>query len=223
MAWLLAAWPWLVGLGLLAILAVAFAQWPLRLEASGKAQGKADGSWVLACGLSISVASLALVWARGVSPQFTVLLFGRKLRWKPKPRPGRAEAPTTDPQPKRSSSWLVKRLDPLGLALQLVEERRHLRLRRLVLELSYGFRDPLLTGRLVGALSALGAVLPPPIELRQAPRWDFEDGWQVALDGRAVVKPWLILLDIAAYVVRQLSSRPASDRRLAEQGSSALP
>jgi hypothetical protein len=74
----------------------------------------------------------------------------------------------------------------------------------LVLDLAYGFRDPLLTGRLVGAISVLAAVLPAPIEVRQAPRWDFEDGWEVSLDGRAVVKPWLMLLDTAAYVVRQM-------------------
>ena len=47
-------------------------------------------------------------------------------------------------------------------------------------------------------------VLPAPIEVRQAPRWDFEDGWEVSVDGRAIVKPWLMLLDTGAYVVRQM-------------------
>lgn len=196
MAWALSA----LAVALLLVLLVC--GWPLRLDASGKARGEADGSWVVAGGVSLGWLGVAWVWARGISPQLSFLLFGKKLPWKPawskhvsRPVPQRL---------KTASFRLWARVDPLRLALQLLEERRHLRLRYLVLDLAYGFRDPLLTGRLVGAISALSAVLPAPFEVRQSPRWDFEDGWEIGLDARAVVRPWLVLLDLLVYVVRQV-------------------
>jgi len=210
MAWLHGALPWLGALGVVLVAALVVCLWPLRFDVSGRARGEADGSWVVAGGVSLSALSLAFVGARGVPLQLSFLLFGRKLAWQThwsrhlvKPVPKRVQAASR-------RAWA--RVDPLGLALKLVDERRHARLRYLVLELSYGFRDPLLTGRLVGAISALSAVLPEPIEIRQAPRWDFEDGWQIGVDGRAIVRPWLMLLDMLAYVVRQSSHEREQDR-----------
>jgi hypothetical protein len=210
MAWLHGALPWLGALGFVLLLALSIGIWPLRFDVSGRARGDADGSWVLAGGVSLPALSLAIVAARGVPLQLSFLLFGRKLAWKPhwsqrlvRPVPKRVQAASR-------RAWA--RVDPLGLALKLLDERRHARLRYLVLDLAYGFRDPLLTGRLVGAISALSAVLPEPIEIRQAPRWDFEDGWQIGVDGRAIVRPWLMLLDIALYVVRQASHEREQDR-----------
>lgn len=207
MAWLVGA----LAFVLLAGVAVAACLWPLRLDVSGRARGERDGSWVLAGGASLGVLSLAFVWARGLPPQSSLLLFGKKLGWKPdwtrhaaRPVPARV---------KRASARLWRRLDPLQLGLKLLEERRHVRLRYCVFDLNYGFRDPLLTGRLAGALSVLSAVLPAPIEIRHNPRWDFEDGFEVALDGRAFVRPWLVLLDVVVYVVRQLSHERHQDRR----------
>lgn len=206
MAWVFGALPWLAALVGLALVLVLAAHWPLRLDVNARARGEADGRWVVAGGASLSVLAVAFVWARGLSPQLTFLLFGRKLAWKPswagdasKPaKPAKTEKPK---KPGKS--------DPLGFALQLLSERRHFRLRYLVLDLEYGFRDPLLTGRLVGALAALSGILPAPIEIRQRPRWDFEDGFDVQLDGRAIAKPWLVLLDMVVYVLRQKASRAA--------------
>jgi hypothetical protein len=204
MAWAFGAGAF--ALGLLVILGV----WPLRLDVSGKARGNPDGSWVLAGGITLGVVGTAFVWARGVSPQLSLLLFGKKLSWKPD-WTRRATKPVPE-RVRRASSRLWSRIDPLALALKLVEERRHVRLRYLVLELDYGFRDPLLTGRLVGALSALSAVMPYPVEIRQNPRWDFEDGWDLALDARAVLRPWLMALDLLVYVVRQVSHERHQNR-----------
>ena len=212
MAWASFVLPWAVGLLLVGLLLTLVCYWPLRLETSLRARGLADGSWFVAGGFSVALAQVAFVWARGVSPQLSFLLFGRKLSWKPdwnkrlsRPVPKRVKAASR-------RAWA--RVDPLDLALKILEERRHLRLRYLNVDLAYGFKDPLLTGRLVGALSMLSAVLPPNVTLRQAPRWDFEDGWEVTLDGRAVMKPWLMLLDVAAYVVRQVRARPAPPSQL---------
>jgi hypothetical protein len=208
MAWAYGALPWLFVSLLPALLLATFCYWPLRLDVSGRARGEANGNWVVVGGISLAAVSLALVWGRGVSPRLTFLLWGRKVSWKPdwsrklgRPVPKRVKAASR-------RAW--GRIKPLDLALKILEERRHLRLRYLVFELAYGFRDPLLTGRLVGALSMLSAVLPAAVELRQAPRWDFEDGWDISVDGRAIVKPWLMLLDVAAYVVRQITPRPAA-------------
>lgn len=202
MAWALGA----LLCALLLLLAVVL--WPLRLDASGKARGEADGSWIVAGGVTLGVVGAAFVWARGRSPQLSLLLFGKKLPWKPR-WTKLAERPATK-RVKQSRFWA--QVDPLQLGLKLLEERRHVRLRYLILELGYGFRDPLLTGRLVGALSALSAVLPPPIEVRQSPRWDFEDGWEIGLDARAIVRPWLMLLDVALYVVSRLRHERHQDR-----------
>ena len=202
MSWAHAALPWLVAAALLLAFGAVVAVWPLRLDVTGRARGEADGSWVVGAGVSLAALSVALVWARGVSPQLSFLVFGRKLSFKP--HWGERLARPVPERVKAASRKAWGRVDPLNLALKLLEERRHLRLRYLVLELEYGFKDPLLTGRLVGAIAALSAVLPSPIEIRQAPRWNFEDGWEVSLDGRAVVKPWLMLLDTGAYVVRQM-------------------
>ncbi len=90
----------------------------------------------------------------------------------------------------------------------MLGERRHFRVRRLELDLDYGFRDPVLTGKLVGALSVLSGVLPPPFVIRQRPRWDFEDGWEAALDARAVGRPLLVLLGLGIYVLRAVWLRP---------------
>ncbi len=221
MAWAFGALPWLGALLLLGLLFTLVCYWPLRLDLSVRARGTPDGGWVFAGGLALPVTSVALVWGRGVSPQLSFLLFGHKLSWRPE-WTGRL----TRPVPKRvkaASGRAWARVDPLKLGLQILEERRHLRLRYLVIDLAYGFRDPLLTGRLVGALSMLSAVLPPSVELRQAPRWDFEDGWDLTIDGRIIIKPWLMLLDVAAYVVRQMGSRPApASPPLAAEGPSQL-
>jgi hypothetical protein len=203
MTWAHGALPWLVALLLGLALMTALVFWPLRFEVNGRARGLADGSWVVGAGVSLAAVSVALVWARGVRPQLSFLIFGRKLAFQPQ-----LGDRLTKPVPesiKAASRRAWRRVDPLGLALKLLDERRHVRLRYLVLDLDYGFKDPLLTGKLCGAISALAAVLPPPIEVRQAPRWDFEDGWEVTVDGRAMVKPWLMLLDTGAYVVRQMA------------------
>jgi hypothetical protein len=216
--------PWLGVLLALALLVALICYWPLRLDVSGRARGEADGSWVVAGGLSLAAISVALVWGRGVGPRVTFLAFGRKLSWKPQ-----WSRQLARPMPKRvkaASRRAWARVEPLSLALKILEERRHLRLRYLVIDLAYGFKDPVLTGRLVGALAMLSAVLPAAVDLRQAPRWDFEDGWEIKLDGRALVKPWLVLLDVAAYVVRQMTSPPAGHegqpRPLAASGPSEL-
>jgi hypothetical protein len=206
MAGATAALPWLGALALACIALVVACSWPLRFDLSARARGEADGRWFVAGGASLAVLSVTFVWARGIPAQLTLLLFGRKLDWQPTWSAKPAERVRPAP---RGRLW--RRLDPLGLALKILEERRHVRLRYLVLDLAYGFRDPLLTGRLVGALAMLSAVLPDRVELRQRPRWDFEDGWEIAVDGRAVVRPWLMLLDLAAYVVRQLASRRAPE------------
>lgn len=220
MAWAFAALPWIGLVLLVGLLLTLICYWPIRLDVSLRARGTADGGWAIAGGLSLPVVSGAFVWGRGVDPQLSLRLFGHKLSWRPRwserlvrPVPQRVKAASR-------RAW--SRVDPLSLGLKLLEERRHLRLRYLVIDLAYGFRDPLLTGRLVGALSVLSAVLPAVVELRQAPRWDFEDGWDVTVDGRAVMKPWLMVLDVAAYVVRQMRSRPAPRPPLAAEGPSPL-
>lgn len=218
MIWVSSALPWL-GLLTVVLLFASVLLWPLRLDVSFRAQGEADGRWGMVGGVSLAAWSATLVWARQVDPRLEFRLLGRRLSWTPEGwrrlmRPARRRL-------RAASRHTWSRLDPLGLALKLLEERRHVRVRFLVVDLAYGFRDPMLTGRLVGALYMLAAVLPAPIEIRQAPRWDFEDGWEMGVDGRAIVRPWLMLLDMTLYVVRQITQRrPPQASVLAEPGTS---
>jgi hypothetical protein len=186
----------------------------VRFDLSVRARGEADGRWVVVGGASLGVLALTFAWASGVPGQVTVLLFGRKAgglaAW------GRRRAAQGGLQMRRRPSGAKRGrpgLDPLDFALKLIEERRHLRLRYLVIDVGYGFREPLLTGRLAGALAMLSVVVPPRVELRHRPRWNFEDGWEIDVDGRAIVRPWLMLLDVGAYVVRQRGHERDQDRR----------
>lgn len=213
MAWAYGALPWLGALLGLALLLVLICHWPLRFDVNARARGEADGGWVVAGGASLSVLATAFVWRRGIPPQLTFFLFGRKLAWKPEWRRRKSKPQPKNEQEQRRANrgrrGIWGKVDPLGLMIQVLSERRHFRLRYLVFDLDYGFRDPLLTGRLVGALAALSGVLPASIEIRQRPRWDFEDGFAVQLDGRAIVKPWLVLLDLGLYVLRRIASPAA--------------
>ncbi len=199
----LAGWMLVVALGF-SLGLLLLLRWPLRFDFNARARGESNGAWLVACGASLALVSVAFAWARGVAPQFTLHVFGRRVEFRV---PG-----LTRPVPERLKSASLRawrRLRPWPFALTLLEERRHLRLRYLVVDLDYGFRDPLLTGRLAGALYALAGVLPRPVVLRHCPRWDFEDSWEAVVDCRAVVKPWLMLLDVAVYVVKELRSRRA--------------
>lgn len=221
MAWASVALPWLLLLGVALLLAVALCYWPLRIDVSGRARGEPDGAWVVAGGMSVAGLAFAFVAARGVKARLTVTLWGRKLALTPEW--GKKLAPSVPKRVKVASRRAWARIDPLDLGLKLLDERRHLRLRYLVLDASYGFRDPLLTGRLVGALSMLSAVLPSPIEIRHRPRWDFEDGWEISLDGRAQLRPLLVVLELAVHVLRNLSAHRASPPvALAAPGPSEL-
>lgn len=220
------ALPWLAaGAFVLVVALIAGANWPMHFDVSGQARGDPNGSWVVAGGASLSFLSVAFVAARGSPLQLNVVIFGRRVNVSLHGLVRRVTRPVPH-RVKSASRRLWQPVDVLGLALKLLEERRHLRLRYLVIDLDYGFRDPLLTGRLVGALSALSGVLPAFVELRQRPRWDLEDGWAAVVDGRAVVRPWLILLDVAVYVVKRLGSRrapvretPANEESLTERPS----
>src|SRR5688572_22068252 len=114
MAWADGALPWLVALALVLGALTALVLWPLRFEVSGRARGLADGSWVVGGGMSLSVVSIALVWARGVSPQLSFLVFGHKLAFEP-----RLGARWSRPVPARvKAAW--RRVEPLSLALKLL-------------------------------------------------------------------------------------------------------
>lgn len=215
----MAAWYWPLALAfaMSALLALA-AWWPLRLDVSGRARGMSDGSWVLAGGASLSFVSVAFVMARGAEPEFTLVAFGRRSRWKPGKRkkrkaPGERE-PSAVRERRHGAARNLQSEADLGWVAHLMEQRKHFRLRYLVLELDYGFQDPLITGRLAAALAALTGALPSRVRLQQRPRWNFEDGWEAKLDGRAIVRPLLAALHFGAYVLRR---RAPSTRGLHEQ------
>ena len=111
--------PWLVGLALvLLLLGGACAYWPLRLDVSGRARGEPDGSWVVGGGVSLAALSVALVWARGIPPQVSVLVFGHKLAFKP--NWGKRMTRPVPERVKTASRRAFRRVDPVQLALKLL-------------------------------------------------------------------------------------------------------
>ncbi len=68
MAWLHAVLPSLGAFGVALLLVVAICFWPLRFDVSGQARGEADGSWVVAGGVSLSAVSLAFVTVIVLAP-----------------------------------------------------------------------------------------------------------------------------------------------------------
>jgi hypothetical protein len=129
--------------------------------------------------------------------------FGRSSRTKP-----RKPAPAKSPKPSRK---LPPWLDPIEALLFLADERRHVRLERLDIDLDYGFRDVVLTGKLAGALYALSGVLPERIRINQRASWEGGEAWQAQASGQLAFWPGLVLAEVLWYMLRaRFRRRPAA-------------
>jgi hypothetical protein len=190
-----------IALGALALLAA------LRVAIDARAVGQSNGSWALGFGVEVGPLQLAGVLGTAAPKRLELQLFGRQIALT-RLLTGRRKKKAAEADAKSKPEELVKRrrlpswLDPLDVALFLLDERRHLRPERLELELDYGFRDVALTGKLSGALYVLSAVMPAQVTIKQNPRWDGADTWQVHLDGRLALWPGLVLVEVLWYMFR---------------------
>lgn len=212
----------LVGAGSALVLLLLALVCALRVSFDVRALGRADASWVVAFGVETGPFQLAGVLARQSPARLDLRLFGRRLslhrRARARTKKPRARAPASGKPRRRLPAWI----DPVDAALFLLEERRHVQIEQLDLELDYGFRDVALTGKLAGALYVLAGVLPPSVTLRHNPSWEGTETWQAHAEGRVALWPGLVLVEVLWYMIRaRLRHRPASPAAEPVRGTAA--
>jgi hypothetical protein len=201
----------IIVVGVLVALLVLALFIPARLVVSAQGRGDPSGAWALAAGAQLGPFVASGVGAHGVTPRLELRLFGRKL-WGEE-LGGRS---ARDAQAPEQEKWreryrgLERWFDLDTLGLWLLDERRRIRVDRMVVELHYSFQDVALTGKMLGAVYVLSGLLPPPIELRQEVSWDSEDRASAALDAKVLLWPGLILVDSALFVLRNVKLRKRS-------------
>ncbi|HEX3850508.1 MAG TPA: hypothetical protein VHW01_06045 [Polyangiaceae bacterium] len=220
--WLLAS------VALLALLILMAFLVPVSLSSSLQGRAEPSGSWAVAFGLGLGPIALSAIAAAGVAPFVTCHVFGRQLarlplsRWlhrthkadsgEPKP----AAPPATWSRLEHSGARFLRSLDPLETVLSWWEKERVFRVRSLVVDVEYSFRDVALTGRILAGLYVLSAVLPEHWQINQTPSWESEDRLSLAADARFRIWPGRLLIDLTRFVLKQRSrarqsAEPASE------------
>jgi hypothetical protein len=191
-----------------------------RLSIDARALGQPSGAWALAFGLELGALQLAGAVGPAAASSLEARVFGRKLargRRRPKPTPKR-EAKGRAAKSSRFPEWL----DPIDALVFLLDERRHLSIEVLDVDLAYGFRDVALTGKIAGVLYALGGALPPPVRINQRPSWEGGETWQAHVNGRIALWPGLVLAEVLWYMLRaRLRRRPEAPGPVPARGTAA--
>jgi hypothetical protein len=177
---------------LLVVLAVLI---PVRLSLNLQGRGDPSGLWILAGGAQLGPFALSGAAGRDVPSVMQAHILGRRV-W---PRPAGPSKRESSPEQRPGKQRSRRRLDPLDFALFLVQERRRVRVDRLDVDLEYSFADVALTGKMMGAIFMLSAVLPPRIVVRQRSSWESVDKASLALSGSLRVFLVLLLLDVLSY------------------------
>jgi hypothetical protein len=219
----------------LPLLLLLAAQLPLTLGCNVQGKAEPSGAWAVACGVGLGPIALSAIAAAGVKPFLTCHVFGKQIvrlplsRWVRRRK--RAAVADAAPKPKHeteSESRLTRfehgvagwfrSLDPLEIVLSCWENERIFRVRSLVVELDYSFRDVALTGRILAGLYMLSAVLPDVCEIRQTPHWESEDRLSLGVDAQFKLWPGRLLLSIGRFVLKQ-RSEARQRARLAKQAT----
>jgi hypothetical protein len=191
----------------------------VRLALDVRAIGQPSGAWVVAFGFELGFLQLAGVTQSAAALELDTRVFGRRWRFG-----GKSKQRTPDPVPARpkASRKLPPWLDPVDAALFLLDERRRVTIERLDVELDYGFRDVVLTGKIAGALYALSGVLPERIRIVQRPSWGGGEAWQAQASGRIAFWPGLVLAEVLWYMLRARSRwRPEAPEAEPARGTAA--
>jgi hypothetical protein len=198
--------PWLIALVVIVAIAVGFVLVPIRITLSLRGRGDPSGAWAVAGGAQLGPLAVSGVAARGVPASLGAHAFGRKL-WQRE----LAELVRAKPEQKKAERRLIDRykklerwFDPLDLALFLLEEKRRVRIEALEIDVIYSFEDVALTGKVLAALYVLSGVLPPPIVIRPLPTWESVDKADLAMSGSIRLRPGLVLVESAWFVVRRV-------------------
>lgn len=201
MSWLLAT----TGLVLALMIVALFLRVTVHLSLQGR--GDPSGSWALAGGVEVGPLTLAAHGGRGAVAGLQALLFGRRVLSRPL-FPDRPPEPET-PQVSLREQWrrLERWVDPVELAVFVLDERRRVGVPELEVELEYSFEDVALTGQMMGAIFLLDSLLPAPLALRQSVRWEFEDRAAMHGTGTLLFRPGLVLFDVCVFLIRNIRLR----------------
>jgi hypothetical protein len=93
------------------------------------------------------------------------------------------------------------------MALFVVRERKRVRLDHLDVELDYSFEDVALTGKIMGIVYAFSGMFPGKVRISQNVSWDAVDRARGALSSELELWPGLAVLDVAAFVLRQVAPK----------------
>jgi hypothetical protein len=195
----------------------------LRVSLDARALGQPSGTWALAFGLELSALQLAGVIGSAGATSLEARVLGRKIslaRWaRPKKQPARAPDPKSEqPKASRFPAWL----DPIDALAFALDERRHLQIEALDIDLEYGFRDVALTGKIAGVLYALAGAVPPPVRINQRPSWEGGETWQAHVNGRVALWPGLVLVEVLWYMLRaRVRYRSAAPEPAPARGTAA--
>ncbi len=178
--------------------------WPLRLHLSLQGRGDPSGTWALGGGTELGPIALSCVGANTVPAMLHVHVFGKRILSR-RISQTKKRASTT-PLSKRYAQ-LTRFIDPVSLATFLIGEQRRLRIPELEIELDYSFADVTLTGTMMGAIYALDAMLPAPIEIRQRTSWDAEDRAALRASGTIVFRALPLMWDTLVFLARNVKIR----------------
>lgn len=205
--------PWIV---LAVVLVLSFAVGalfvPIRLRLRFQGRGDPSGTWALAFAAQVGPVIASAVAARGVTPTLRVHVFSRSLYERTLPQLLEKKEQPEEEEPEPLAARVDQLIDRVGRAHRrlpaenvlgfLIYERRRVRIEILEIDLDYSFADVATTGKLLGAIYAVSALLPPQVVIRQNPSWEFEDRGEIAVSSVVVVWPGLVFVDSLGFLVR---------------------
>ncbi|HYO98142.1 MAG TPA: hypothetical protein VER33_26740 [Polyangiaceae bacterium] len=201
---------WLVLLGSALTLFLVLVVARVQLDLDVRAIGQPDGVLRAAGGAACGPLALTAVHASHTPTVVELHAFGRRFDAR---RPRQATRPDAPPSRGSAAHALLGR-DPLELLDVVLELRHAAAVDVLDVDLNYGFRDVALTGKLLGAIYALSALLPRGVRVTQNARWDGEEAWDLAVRGRIALWPGRVLVRLLWYMLRRRARGP---RRIQQQ------
>lgn len=203
---------WVIALALLGAVVLVLVFVPLRLRLSLQGQGDPSGAWALAGGVQMGPVSLSGAAAHGVSPRGQLHVFGKRVLQLPRnEEPAKAKRAQESAEEEKKSDGvyarLSRRIDPLELALFVVNERKRVKLGHLDLELDYSFEDVALTGKILGAVYALSGMFPGRVRIQQNVSWESVDRARGAMTSELELWPGLAVLDAAGFLLQKLGPK----------------
>lgn len=182
---------------------------PWRPSFALEARGAPDGSWAVAGGIGLAGCSLSFARARSTPTLVALAIFGRTVvRRKLVAAPASTTAgPGALDRATGAYQRLERWVDPLELAIFLVDETGRVGVRDVEGHVEVGLADVALAGRIAGVLIAAAALLSPFGRLRHAIDWSGREHLDASVSLRLRFSPALLVFDGARFVLKNVRRR----------------